>query len=111
MTIKEIKAKLDSIIDFSEVKAFIDMPVKKYSSGMYLKLAFAIAIHSEADIYLFDEIIAVGDEAFRKKCLEKISDLQKEQKTILFVSHNKQLLYEKSHRVLNISKGSIINQN
>ena len=100
MNIKEIKRKERHIIVFSGIEKFIDMPVKKYSSGMYLRLAFSIAIHSDADIFLFDEIIAVGDEEFRKKCDNTVLGLLKSNKTILIVSHNKKVLEKMTDRIV-----------
>jgi lipopolysaccharide transport system ATP-binding protein len=85
----EIQNKFDEIVDFSEVEKFLDTPVKRYSSGMYVRLAFAVAAHLDPEILIVDEVLAVGDAAFQKKCLEKIGDIsEKEGKTILFVSHN-----------------------
>lgn len=105
MSIKEIKSKIEDIIEFSGIREFIDMPVKKYSSGMYLRLAFSVAIHSEADIYLFDEILAVGDEEFQKKCLEKIIELKKNHnKTLLFVTHNRRLMEDITDRIVFLKK-------
>ncbi len=107
MTIKEVKRKLRSIITFSEVEEFIHMPIKHYSSGMYVKLAFSIAIHSEADIYLFDEVIAVGDQAFQEKCISKILEMKQEQKTILFVSHNPYIKEKLSAATISLQKGKM----
>ena len=84
----EIDKKFDEIVDFSEVEKFIDTPVKYYSSGMHVRLAFAVAAHLEPEILLVDEVLAVGDAAFQKKCLGKMGDVAKEGRTILFVSHN-----------------------
>ena len=84
---KEIDAKLDEIVKFSEIEKFLDTPVKRYSSGMYVRLAFAVAAHLEPEILLVDEVLAVGDAAFQKKCLGKMSDVAKEGRTVLFVSH------------------------
>jgi lipopolysaccharide transport system ATP-binding protein len=88
MTKAEIRSRLDEIIDFSGVEKFIDTPVKRYSSGMYVRLAFAVAAHLEAEILIVDEVLAVGDAAFQKKCLGKMQDVSKRGRTILFVSHN-----------------------
>lgn len=111
MRIPEIQQKMSSIIDFSKIKEFIDMPVKKYSSGMYLRLAFAIAIHSEADIYLFDEIISVGDADFQNKCLTKIVDLKSAgTKTILFVSHQREILKRMANRIFYVENGKLSEQ-
>jgi lipopolysaccharide transport system ATP-binding protein len=86
---KEIQAKLDEIIDFSGVERYIDTPVKRYSSGMYVRLAFAVAAHLESEILIIDEVLAVGDAEFQKKCLGKMNDAtSKEGRTVLFVSHN-----------------------
>src|SRR5437870_2274772 len=84
----EIKKKFDEMVDFAEIEKFIDTPVKHYSSGMYVRLAFAVAAHLEPEILLVDEVLAVGDAAFQKKCLGKMGDVAKEGRTVLFVSHN-----------------------
>jgi len=84
----EITSKFDEIVDFAEIHQFIDTPVKRYSSGMYVRLAFAVAAHLEPEILLVDEVLAVGDVAFQKKCLGKMGDVAKEGRTVLFVSHN-----------------------
>ena len=89
MTKREIKRKLDEIVDFSGVERYIDTPVKRYSSGMYVRLAFAVAAHLESEILIVDEVLAVGDAEFQKKCLGKMGDISKGQgRTVLFVSHN-----------------------
>lgn len=89
MSKADIKARLDEIVDFSEVGRYIDTPVKRYSSGMYMRLAFAVAAHLNSDILIVDEVLAVGDASFQKKCMKKMSDVSHQQgKTILFVSHN-----------------------
>lgn len=87
-TRKEIQAKLDRIIEFSELEHFIDIPVRNYSTGMYMRLGFSVAIHVEPDILLMDEILAVGDYEFQEKCLKQILRLKNEGKTIIFVSHS-----------------------
>jgi lipopolysaccharide transport system ATP-binding protein len=84
----EVTRKFDEIISFAELEKFVDTPVKKYSSGMYMRLAFAVAAHLEPEILLVDEVLAVGDAAFRKKCLGKMGDISKQGRTVLFVSHN-----------------------
>ncbi len=84
----EIKKKFDEIVDFAEVEKFLDTPVKRYSSGMYVRLAFAVAAHLEPEILIVDEVLAVGDAQFQKKCLGKMEDVGKEGRTVLFVSHN-----------------------
>ena len=88
MTKAEIWSKLDEIVAFAEIEKFLDTPVKRYSSGMYVRLAFAVAAHLEPEILLVDEVLAVGDAAFQKKCLGKMSDVAKQGRTVLFVSHN-----------------------
>ncbi len=84
----EIRAKFDEIVAFAEVEAFIDTPVKRYSSGMYMRLAFAVAAHLEPESLVVDEVLAVGDAAFQKKCLGKMKDVSRQGRTVLFVSHN-----------------------
>ncbi|HSV74799.1 MAG TPA: ABC transporter ATP-binding protein [Chthonomonadales bacterium] len=88
MTKGEIQRKFDEIVAFSEVEQFIDTPVKRYSSGMYVRLAFAVAAHLEPEILIVDEVLAVGDAAFQRKCLGKMGDVAQEGRTVLFVSHN-----------------------
>lgn len=89
LTKKEIDDRLDEIIEFSELGEFIDTPVRTYSSGMYMRLAFSVAINVDADILLIDEILAVGDQRFQDKCMEKMLQLKKQNKTMVFVSHSK----------------------
>jgi lipopolysaccharide transport system ATP-binding protein len=89
MTRREIRAKFDEIVDFAEVEKFLDTPVKRYSSGMYVRLAFAVAAHLEPEIMVVDEVLAVGDASFQKKCMGKMEDVaNREQRTVIFVSHN-----------------------
>jgi lipopolysaccharide transport system ATP-binding protein len=88
MSRSEINRKFDEIIDFAEIEKFVDTPVKRYSSGMYVRLAFAVAAHLEPEILVVDEVLAVGDYEFQKKCLGKMGSVAKEGRTILFVSHN-----------------------
>jgi lipopolysaccharide transport system ATP-binding protein len=89
MTKREIRIKFDQIVDFSGIEQYIDTPVKRYSSGMYVRLAFSVAAHLEPEILIVDEVLAVGDSEFQKKCLGKMQDVsQKEGRTVLFVSHN-----------------------
>ena len=85
---EEIDRKFDEIVDFSEIEKFIDTPVKRYSSGMYVRLAFAVAAHLEPEILVIDEVLAVGDAAFQKRCLTRMSEVGREGRTVLFVSHN-----------------------
>src|SRR5207248_5934583 len=84
----EIRGKFDEIVDFAEIEKFIDTPVKRYSSGMYVRLAFAVAAHLEPEILVIDEVLSVGDMAFQKKCLSKMGEVAKRGRTVLFVSHN-----------------------
>ena len=105
---KEILQKFDEIIDFSGIEQFIDTPVKRYSSGMYVRLAFAVAAHLEPDILIVDEVLAVGDAEFQKKCLGKMKDVSKEKgRTILFVSHNMQAVSNLCQRAIWLEKGAI----
>ncbi len=109
MTRREIDAKLDEIIDFSECAQFIDTPVKRYSSGMYVKLAFSVAAHLNSEIMLLDEVLAVGDTRFQQKCIKKISDTVNEDgRTVLFVSHNMNTIRQLCPRSIVLDHGSII---
>lgn len=101
----EIKRSFDEIVAFAEVEKFIDTPVKYYSSGMYLRLAFAVAAHLETDILLVDEVLAVGDSRFQKKCLEKMQDVGQKGRTVLFVSHSMPAITRLCKRVLLIENG------
>jgi lipopolysaccharide transport system ATP-binding protein len=92
MSQKEITRKFDDIVEFSEIEKFLDTPVKRYSSGMYVRLAFAVAAHLEPEILICDEVLAVGDAQFQKKCLGKMQDVSKQGRTVLFVSHNMQAI-------------------
>lgn len=104
----EIEKKFDEIVDFSEVAKFIDTPVKRYSSGMYLRLAFAVAAHLEPDILVVDEVLAVGDAEFQRKCLGKMSDVAEEGRTVLFVSHNMSAILRLTSETLVMEKGRIV---
>ncbi len=104
----EIKKKLDSIVDFAGVAPFIDTPVKHYSSGMYLRLGFAIAAHLDPDILLLDEVLAVGDAAFQAKCIHRIAQLKNEGTTIVFVSHNLGAVESLCNRTMLIKEGQIL---
>lgn len=103
----EINRKFDEIVAFAEVDRFIDTPVKHYSSGMHLRLAFAVAAHLEPEILLVDEVLAVGDTAFQKKCLGKMNSVAKEGRTILFVSHNMSAVQSLCERVVWLDRGGI----
>ncbi|MBS4069271.1 MAG: ABC transporter ATP-binding protein [Sulfurimonas sp.] len=107
LSIKELKRRLGEIVKFSGLDDFIHVPVKKYSSGMYLRLAFSIAVHSPADIFLFDEVLAVGDESFQAKCLDKIKQIRANNGTILVVSHDKTSLMSICDSIINMEHGSI----
>ncbi len=109
MTKAEIDAKMEDIIDFSEVREFIDTPVKRYSSGMYVKLAFSVAAHLDSEIMIMDEVLAVGDMAFQKKCLDKMRDAaKKEGRTVLYVSHNMNTIRQLCDRCIVLDMGKII---
>ena len=105
----EIKRKFDEIVDFSEVEKFLDTPVKRYSSGMYVRLAFAVAAYLESENLVVDEVLAVGDAQFQKKCLGKMEDLSREGgRTVLFVGHNMQAISTLCNRIILLDQGSII---
>ena len=109
MTKKEIDAKIEDIIEFSEVRQFIDTPVKRYSSGMYVKLAFSVAAHLDSEIMIMDEVLAVGDMAFQKKCLDKMNDVSRQDgRTILYVSHNMNTIRQLCDRVIVLDHGKVI---
>ena len=105
---REIENKLDEIVKFSEIEKFLDTPVKRYSSGMYVRLAFAVAAHMDTEILLVDEVLAVGDAAFQKKCMGKMGDVAaKEGRTVLFVSHNMNAIEQLCKYCILIEKGTI----
>ena len=109
MTKAEIDAKLEQIIEFSEVRDFIDTPVKRYSSGMYVKLAFSVAAHLDSEIMIMDEVLAVGDVKFQEKCLGKMGDVSRtDGRTILYVSHNMNTIRQLCDRCIVLDKGRII---
>jgi lipopolysaccharide transport system ATP-binding protein len=108
MTKAEIRSKFDEIVTFAEVERFLDTPVKHYSSGMYVRLAFGVAAHLEPEILVIDEVLAVGDVAFQKKCLGKISDVARDGRTILFVSHNLAAVKNLCTRALVLSAGCLV---
>src|SRR6266566_3817608 len=107
MSRTEIKSKFDEIVAFAEIEKFLDTPVKRYSSGMYVRLAFAVAAHLEPEILVIDEVLAVGDAEFQKKCLGKIGDVAKQGRTILFVSHHMPSVVRLSPRTLLLDRGRI----
>lgn len=109
MTKSEIDAKMDQIIEFSEVRDFIDTPVKRYSSGMYVKLAFSVAAHLDSEIMIMDEVLAVGDVAFQNKCLDKMKSVALDEgKTVLYVSHNMSTIRNLCSRCIVLNQGKII---
>jgi lipopolysaccharide transport system ATP-binding protein len=109
MSKEEIKRKFDEIVAFAEVEKFLDTPVKRYSSGMYVRLAFAVAAHLEPEILVVDEVLAVGDAQFQKKCLGKMEDIsKKENRTILFVSHNMEAIQNLCSKGILLEKGKSI---
>jgi ABC-type polysaccharide/polyol phosphate transport system ATPase subunit len=108
MTRREIKRQFDEIVAFAEIEKFIDTPVKRYSSGMYVRLAFAVAAHLESDILIVDEVLAVGDAEFQKKCLGKMDNIsRREGRTVLFVSHNLTIISELTQKALLLDQGRL----
>ena len=109
MTKAEIDKKFDQIVEFAEMEKFIDTPVKRYSSGMYVKLAFSVAAHLDSEIMIMDEVLAVGDMAFQKKCLDRMRDAaQLEGRTVLYVSHNMNTIRQLCNRCIVLSHGQVI---
>jgi ABC-type polysaccharide/polyol phosphate transport system ATPase subunit len=104
---REITKKLDSIVTFAELRQFIDTPVKRYSSGMYVRLGFSIAAHLNPDILLLDEVLAVGDAAFQQKCIERITELKQGGKTIVFISHDLRAVQKLCDRVILLNRGQV----
>jgi len=107
----EIRKKFDEIVDFAEIEKFLDTPVKRYSSGMYVRLAFAVAAHLEPEILIVDEVLAVGDAQFQKKCLGKMEDVGREGRTILFVTHNMSMTSSLCTSAVLLDEGKIVDQN
>jgi lipopolysaccharide transport system ATP-binding protein len=107
MTQREIRTKFDEIVAFSEVEQFLDTPVKRYSSGMYVRLAFAVAAHLEPEILIVDEVLSVGDAAFQRKCMGKMSDVTQQGRTILLVSHNMPAVLNICSKGLLLSAGRV----
>ena len=108
MTRAEIKTKFDEIVQFAGIERYLDTPVKRYSSGMYVRLAFAVAAHLESEILIVDEVLAVGDMEFQKKCLGKMKDVSEKQgRTVLFVSHNMESVLNLSTRLIYLNQGSV----
>lgn len=109
MTRKEIDAKMDSIIEFSEIGPFIDTPVKRYSSGMYVKLAFSVAVHLDSEILIMDEVLAVGDVIFQRKCLEKLrNEAADGNRTVIYVSHNMDTVRQLCSRCALLERGKLV---
>ncbi len=108
MTKEEVDSKLDAIIEFSEVGKFIDTPVKRYSSGMFVRLAFAVASNLDPDILIVDEVLAVGDTKFQRKCIDKMMNIADSGKTILYVSHQMQTIQQLCDRVIVLKEGKVI---
>lgn len=107
MSREEVDSKIDDIIEFSECSKFIDTPVKRYSSGMFVKLAFSVAAHLDSEILIMDEVLAVGDMKFQKKCINKMLDVAHSGRTILYVSHNMQTIEQLCNRVVVLDKGTV----
>jgi ABC-type polysaccharide/polyol phosphate transport system ATPase subunit len=110
LTRKEVEERFDDIVDFAELREFIDAPVKTYSSGMYMRLGFAVAIHVDPDVLLIDEVLAVGDEGFTRKCLDKIGEFRRRGKTILLVTHSLGLVEKMCDNVLWLRHGKVADQ-
>ena len=104
----EIDERIDEIIAFSEVEEYLDTPVKRYSTGMILRLGFSVAAHLDTDIMLIDEILAVGDQSFKRRCVEKMRNAARSGKTVLFVSHDMEILKDISDRAILIREGSLV---
>ena len=107
LTKRQIDERIENIIEFSELRSFIDNPVRTYSSGMFMRLAFAVAINVDADILLIDEILSVGDEHFQNKCFEKMRELKNQGKTMVFVTHNMRAVTELCDRAVWLYQGRI----
>jgi len=108
MSRREITRKFDEIVEFAQIEKFLDMPVKRYSSGMYVRLAFAVAAHLEPEILIIDEVLAVGDAEFQKKCLGKIGQVSRGGRTVLFVSHNMTAIKQLCSRAIHIDQGRVV---
>lgn len=108
MSRKEVEGKFQDIVDFAELWEFIDQPVKHYSSGMYLRLAFAVAVHIDPEILLIDEILAVGDASFQKKCMKRMKEFSASGKTIIMVSHALEAMSSFCQRGIYINKGNVV---
>ncbi|GAB4027562.1 MAG: ABC transporter ATP-binding protein [Candidatus Microgenomates bacterium] len=111
MSRNEINSKFNEIVEFAGIGEFLDTPVKRYSSGMYVRLAFAVAAHLDSDILLLDEVLAVGDSEFQRKCIGKMSDLSKSGRTVIFISHNLESIRRVCSKAIIIEKGKIFSLN
>lgn len=110
MSAREIEARFKEIVDFAELHEFVDTPVKRYSSGMYVRLGFAVAVHANPEILLIDEVLSVGDAYFQEKCLARMEDFKKQGVTIVVVSHSMELVRDFCDRVLIIDHGRLVDQ-
>ena len=110
LTRDEIEDKFDSIVEFSELNEFIDMPVKRYSSGMYVRLGFSVAAHVDPDVLLIDEVLAVGDHMFKDKCVQRINAFRESGKTMVIVSHNKEMIQKLCSQTIFLHKGEVVYQ-
>lgn len=110
MSRAEIQRKFDEIVDFAEIERFLDTPVKRYSSGMYVRLAFAVAAHLEPDILVVDEVLAVGDVAFQKKCMSRMTEVGVSGRTVIFVSHNMGAIEQLCNSILQLSNGEVVDK-
>ena len=110
MSAKEIKAQFQAIVDFAELWDFIDTPVKRYSSGMYIRLGFSVAVHAEPEILLVDEVLSVGDTYFQEKCLAKMQEFQAKGTTMVLVSHSMDLVQRFCERVIFINGGRLVDE-
>jgi len=108
MTKSEIRKRFDEIVEFAGIEKFLDTPVKRYSSGMYVRLAFAVAAHMDPDILIVDEVLAVGDASFQNKCIRKMEDVSREGRTVLFVSHNMASIKSMCSRAIQLCEGSMV---
>jgi ABC-2 type transport system ATP-binding protein len=108
MTEQQINERFDEIVEFSEIGQFIDTEVKFYSSGMYLRLAFSVAVHTDPEVFLIDEILAVGDEPFQRKCIDKIQELARKGKTLVVVSHDLDLVSRICDRGILLEHGNVL---
>ena len=108
MTEKQIKEKFDEIVEFSEIEQFIETEVKFYSSGMFLRLAFSVAVHTDPDVFLVDEILSVGDEPFQRKCLNRIRELQSSGKALVIVSHDLNMVADLCDRGVVLEHGNVV---